>query len=158
MDVAAKGPLGLSMLDHLAQDVEVVGHFLLREEAHELEAVAQLDLRDDGQRAVAAERIEVVFHRDPQPLLGTIDVGQQLFERVQVVPRVLAEDRDQQVFLAVEIEVDRAVGYARRFRDLRDLGVEVAELGEHIDGGAKDALALGSPAERFSLSSGRHRE
>ena len=128
MEVAAERSLALAVLDDLAEDVQVVGDLLLREEAHELEAVPQLDLGDDGQGAVAAEGLEVVADGDAHPLVGAAHVGQVALERLQVVPRVLAEDRDEDVFLAVEVEVDRAVSDARGLGDLRDFGVEVAVL------------------------------
>ena len=52
------------------------------------------------------------------------------------------EDRDQQVVLAAEIEVDGAGGDAGDARDVGDLRVEKAALGEDVDGGAQDGVAL----------------
>src|SRR5205807_9507196 len=87
---------------------------------------------------------------DADALLGTADVRELALQRLQVVPRVLAENRDEQIFLAVEVKIDRAVRDARRFGDLRDLGVEVAVQGEDFDGSAKDAFALGRAAGGLS--------
>ena len=100
------------MLDHLPQHVEIVGHLLLREEAHELQAVPQFDLGDDGQRAVAAKSLQVMVDGDADTLLGAADVGQRALQRLEVVARVLAEDCDEEIFLAIEVEVDRSVGHA----------------------------------------------
>ena len=53
------------------------------------------------------------------------------------------EDRDEQVVLAAEVEVDGAGGDAGGARDVGDLGVEEAALGEDVDRGAQDRVALG---------------
>ena len=52
------------------------------------------------------------------------------------------EDRDEQVVLAAEVEVDRAGGDAGGPGDVGDLGVEEAARGEGVDGGAEDRVAL----------------
>ena len=52
------------------------------------------------------------------------------------------EDRDQQVVLAAEVEVDGAGGDAGGAGDVGDLGVEEAALGEDVDRGAQDGVAL----------------
>ena len=58
------------------------------------------------------------------------------------VAHAALEDRDQQVVLALEIEVDGAGGDAGRAGDVGDLGVEEAALGEDVDGGAEDGVAF----------------
>ena len=63
-------------------------------------------------------------------------------QRLQIVARVLAKDVDQQVFLAVEVEVNRPVSDTGGAGDLGDLRVEVAALGEDVDCGAKDSLTF----------------
>jgi uncharacterized membrane protein YgcG len=92
----------------------------------------------------------VVADGDADAVVGAADVHQLALQRLQVVARVLAEDRDEEIFLAVEVEVDRAVGDAGRLRDLGDLGVEVAVAGEDVDRRAEDALALARAAERLA--------
>ena len=52
------------------------------------------------------------------------------------------EDRDQQVVLAVKVEIDGAGGDAGDARDVGHLGAEEAALGEDADGGAQDGVAL----------------
>ena len=56
------------------------------------------------------------------------------------------EDRDEQVVLAAEVEVDGAGGDAGGAGDVGHLGVEEAALGEDRDGGAEDGLVLVAPA------------
>jgi len=55
---------------------------------------------------------------------------------------VLPKDGDQEIFFAVEIEVDRSVCDAGGLGDLGDFRVEVTVSREDVDGRAKDALAL----------------
>ena len=61
--------------------------------------------------------------------------GDRLFHR-------FLEDRDEQVVLAAEVEVDRAGGDAGGPRHIGDLGVEVAARREGFDGGAQQRVAL----------------
>ena len=50
--------------------------------------------------------------------------------------------------LLLEVEVDGAGGDAGGARDVGDLGVEEAALGEDVDGGAQDGVALAGRAAR----------
>ena len=52
------------------------------------------------------------------------------------------EDRDEQVVLALEVEVDGAGRDAGDARDVGDLRLEEAVLGEDLGGGAQDRVAL----------------
>ena len=52
------------------------------------------------------------------------------------------EDRDEQVVLAPEIEVDGARREAGRAGDVRDLRVEVAARGEGVDGRPQQRVSL----------------
>ena len=45
--------------------------------------------------------------------------------------------------MLLEVQVDGAGGDAGGARDVGDLGVEEAALGEDVDGGAQDGVALG---------------
>ena len=56
----------------------------------------------------------------------------------RLVHRAL-EDRDEEVVLAAEVEVDGAGGDAGGAGDVGDLGAEEAARGEGVDGGAQDA-------------------
>ena len=69
----------------------------------------------------------------------------------RLVHRAL-EDRDEQVVLAAEIEVDGAGGDARGAGDVGDLRVEEAARGEDVDGGADQRVAL---VDALELGRGR---
>ena len=98
---------------------------------------------------------------DAHPLFRTIDIRQIALERLQVIARVLPKNRDEQIFLAVEVEVDRAVGDACGARDFRHLRVEVAALRKDVDRRAENALALSLGLGDFGFGWGgdvaRHR-
>ena len=70
------------------------------------------------------------------------DAGPAVGDRLAHRP---LEDRDEQVVLAAEIEVDSAGGDAGGARHVGDLRVEEAALGEDVGRGAKDGLALVGP-------------
>ena len=67
------------------------------------------------------------------------DAGAAVRDRLAHRP---LEDRDEQVVLAAEVEVDGAGGDAGGAGDVGDLGGEEAALGEDVDGGAEDGVAL----------------
>ena len=78
----------------------------------------------------------------PQPLDGIVERGEAL---TAVGDRLLhrpLENRDEEVVLAAEVEIDRAGGDACGAGDVGDLGVEEAARGEGVDGGAKERVAL----------------
>ena len=52
------------------------------------------------------------------------------------------EERDQQVVLAAEVEVDRAGGDAGGARDVGDLRLEEAVAGEDLRGGLENRVAF----------------
>ena len=52
------------------------------------------------------------------------------------------EDRDEQVVLAPEVEVDGAGGDAGGAGDVGDLRIEIAAGGEGVDGGAQERVAF----------------
>ena len=54
----------------------------------------------------------------------------------------------------MEVEVDGAGGDAGGARDVGDLGVEEAALGEDVDGGAEDGVALAGRAARRDWTPG----
>src|SRR5205085_4728164 len=92
---------------------------------------------------IASERLEMMPHRNTNPLLGARDVVQLRLERREIAACVLAKNRRQELlFSLLEVEIDRAVGDAGGFRDFGDFRVEVAVCGEDVDGRAQDALAL----------------
>ena len=102
--------------------------------------MTKLDLGHDGQRAVAAECLEVMPDRDANAILGPSHRRHIPLQRLQVASRVLAKDRRQQIFLTVEVKIDGPVRDSGRLGNLRHLRVEVAALGEHIDRRPQDAV------------------
>src|SRR5207249_12153167 len=80
--------------------------------------------------------------RDANSLRGAIDVRDVALERLQVIAGVVPEDAGQQVFLAIEIEVDGPIGDAGRLGDLGHLRVELAALREYIGCRAEDPLSF----------------
>jgi hypothetical protein len=98
--------------------------------------------RSSTWKTTARSRFEVQARDLPQLVA-------RVRERARARPRVrdgladpAVEERAQDFFLALEVEVDRAVGHARDARHVRDLRVEVAAAGEDFGGGAQDGLAL----------------
>jgi len=126
MERSAEDASLLSMLDDGPQNLEVLADFLLRELAHELQAVAQLDLENDRDRAIASHRRQIRTDRASKPLLRVGDARELVPEQIQMFSRVLAEDRDEQMLLVLEVQIDRSVSDTRFFRDFGDLRVEVA--------------------------------
>ena len=68
-------------------------------------------------------------------------------EREQALDAVL-EERDEQLVLRLEVEVDGPVGHAGGLRDLAHARRVEALLREDADGGVEDALALVAPRGR----------
>ena len=103
----------------------------------------QLDLEDDREVPVVAEPREMAAGQPPEPLGRIGEVGDLGAAVGQPFTHAALEDRHQQVVLALEVQVDGAGRDAGGARDVGDLGVEVAALGEDVDGGAEDGVALG---------------
>jgi hypothetical protein len=101
-------PAPLAGDDDAADDAEVFPHQRGGEALHELGRLAELDLEDDGEAAVAAHAFEVDAG-DGAELLDRIaqrgDAGAAVRDRLAHRP---LEDRDEEVVLALEIEVDGA--------------------------------------------------
>jgi hypothetical protein len=66
---------------------------------------------------------------------GVAALGEHLVHRA-------LEDRDQQVVLALEIEVNGARRHAGDARHVSHLRLEIAVLREHLGGRAQDEIAL----------------
>ena len=142
VDAGAEHAAPLAFGDHVADDAEVFAQLGGGEPLHELRGLPQLDLEDDGEVAVAAEALEVQAGDAAEPLDGVVEPvehGPSLGEPFAHGP---LEDRDEQVVLAAEVEVDRAGGDARGARDVGHLGVEEPAAGEDRDGRPEDGFAL----------------
>src|SRR5205814_990958 len=126
---------------------------------HELRRAAQLDLKDDREVAIRAQAFEVqacdatqLFAR----VCETGDLAPCLFQRSR---NAAIEDRVQQFFFALEVEIDRAVGDTGGARHVRHLRVEVAVAREDLGGGAQDGRALicaGGARRRLEGTGGTH--
>ena len=68
VDLLAEQALGLPFGDDVADEAEVLAQVRGREALHELGGLPQLDLKDDGEIAVAAEPAEVQRRDFAQPL------------------------------------------------------------------------------------------
>src|SRR5947207_10637242 len=96
----------------------------------------------------------MMANRDTNPLLGATDIRDVALQRLQIIAGVIAEDAGEQVFLAVEIEVDSSVRNACRTSNFRDFGIEIAALREDVGGRAQDALTLALGTRDFRADRG----
>ena len=92
-----------------------------------------------------------------QPLARIVDAGERGAAFGERLAHRALEDRDEQVVLAAEVEVDGAGGDAGGAGDVGDLRVEEAALGEDVDGGAQDRVALVGAGRRGRRVGGRQR-
>ncbi len=123
----------------------VLAQFGRRELLHELGRLPELDLEDDGEVAVAAQTLEVQTGDAPKAIeriRGRGERGACLGDRIAHHP---LEDRDEQIVLAMEVEIYGTGGDARHACHVGDLRAEEAALGEHADGRAEDEIALVRP-------------
>ncbi len=91
--------------------------------------------------------LEVRAHERAQ-LLARRLAGDRVLERGVELEHASLEQRDQQVVLALEVEIDRAVGHAGFLRDVRDFRGEEPVAREDSLGGRQDAVALVAAAVR----------
>ena len=112
-----------------------------REALHELRRLAQLDLEHDRQVAVGPEPLQVESCNAAKAGLRVepFEGGSALRDSGL---HGLLEDRDEQVVLAVEVEIHRAGGDARRTCDVGHLRVEEPVSGEGTGGGREDPFTL----------------
>src|SRR5205085_7528493 len=132
----------LALFQNLTNQTKVFREAGGRKLFHELRRAAQLDLKDDGQIAICAEPFKVQTRDAPQLLTRVCQVGDLRARVCQRVGYTAVEDRMENLFFALEVEIDRAVGHARDARHIRDLRIEVAVASEDLNGGAQNGLAL----------------
>src|SRR6266545_5021131 len=133
---------GDALLEHRGDQGEVGGDLLGRGAAEELLPLPELYLHHLGQLRVALQDVEV--HVDQAPHLG--DRVPLLRDRPpqgrHELRHLLAEERDEDVFLGLEVKIDGAGGDPGLARDVGDAGTEVSLPGEDPDGGVDDLLGL----------------
>ena len=127
--------------DDAAEHAQEVGELGVVVLLHELAALAQLDREDLGGGRLVVHELQVRPDERAQ-LLARRLAGDRGLERAVELLHAALEQRDQQVVLALEVEVDRAVGDAGFLRDVGDLRGEEAVAREDPLGGVEDALAL----------------
>src|SRR5574341_57672 len=140
--VAPDTPGRHALLQHALDDVEVGGDLVGGGAAEELLPLAQLDLHDLGQVGVVLDHLEV--ERDDLPDLGDRIpfAGDRLPHERHPLGHLLAEQRDEDLVLRLEVEVDGAARDARLARDVRDARVVIAVAREHADRGGDDLVRL----------------
>src|SRR4030095_12221812 len=122
--------------------LEVGRDFVGRGAPEELVPLAQLDLHHFGQLRALLQHAEV--HSDQlSDLDHRIKLAGQLAALMRHEPgHLLAEERHQDLFLRLEVEVNRPAGDPGLARDVRDPRVVVAGPREHADGRVDDLLWL----------------
>ena len=142
VDVLAELPGRLAVGERVADQAEVVAQVRRRELLHELGRLAQFDLKDDGEIAIAAEALEMQ-PRDAGQALARI--GDALERRAPFGDRLAhrpLEQRHEQVVLAAEVEIDRAGGDAGGASHVGDLRLEEPVAGKDVRGGLENGFAL----------------
>ena len=142
--MSERNSLALAVGSRLADEAEVVAQQCRGEELHELDRRPQLHLKHNREVAVVAEARQVPARQPAQPLAGIGEVGHDGPALGEPFAHAALEDRDQQIVLALEVEVDRAGGDAGGARDIGDLSVEIPALGEDINRSAKDRVTFRS--------------
>ena len=141
-DVLAEGAALLAVGDRLPDQLEVVLEERLGEALHELHRLPQFNLEHHGEVLVAAEAPEMQVRELAEPLRRIGDAGNRLAAFGEHLVHRSLEDRDEQVVLALEVEVDGAGRDAGDARDVGDLRLEIAVLGEDLRGCAQDRIPL----------------
>src|SRR6185369_2349317 len=138
VEISARHPF----VEHGGDQLEVGRHLVGGGAAEELVALPQLDLHDLRQRRALLEHGEV--HTDqPADLRHRVRLAGDLPAQVGHEGRhLVAEERDEDLLLGLEVEVDRATRDAGLARDVRHARVVVAIAREDADGGLDDLLGL----------------
>src|SRR5439155_575868 len=143
VDVAQR-PLADAVADDVGHHGDILLHELLVQLVDERRKDDLLVAPEDGvDQGVLAVELEARLGEAAEPLDRGPGAGEGLAGACEPGLVQLAYDRAKDVFLALEVAVDRAGGDARLARDLRDAGAPVAEGREAPVGSGEDALARG---------------
>ena len=133
---------GLSLSDDISNDAEILAQVGRRKALHEFRRLPQLDLKDDGEVAIAAHSLEMQSCNLAKAFNRATFGGHALASGGNRLGHRPLEDRNQQVVLALEIEIDGAGGDAGGTGDVGDLRIEEAAGGEGFGRGAEQRVAL----------------
>src|SRR5882724_10964522 len=122
--VAPDLPGGGALLEHVVDHGEVGGHLVRRRPAEEFLPLTQLDLDDFRELGIVLEHLEVQRHDLPD-LRQRIALGGDLAaDRGDPLRHLLAKERDEDLVLGLEVEVDRAARDAGLAREDANRGVD----------------------------------
>ena len=104
--------------------------------------MSQLDDQHRGEIGVALDQRQVELDEAGEPVGRGALLGQLGAGLGQELGHLLVEEPQEQVVLALEVEIDGAVGDARALGDLGHRRAVEAALGKDLDGRIEDARAL----------------
>ena len=138
----AKEPPRLSIADSSARQGEVLDHVVVRELGQEARALPQLHLEDDGEVAVRAQRVKVQERQAAQPFGRVGNLLQFGARMTHECVEGGVDGRLQDLFLVLEVKIDRTIGNVGAVGDVGDAGGEETLLGKHGHRSIEDALVL----------------
>src|SRR5689334_6926647 len=142
LQISAKNAGALSLFECRTNQREILCKTSSRKLLHKLGRATQLHLENDCEIAIGAEPLEMQRCDLAQFLLWICYTLDTFPRRVECFFNTAIENRMENVFLALEVEIDRAVRDAGFARDVGDFGIEVAVVGEDTGGGAQDCFTL----------------
>src|SRR4029078_5021089 len=142
VQIRAKDAGALTLFECRTNQREILCKTSRRKLFHKLRRAAQFDLENDCQIAIGAESLEMQC-RDLAQLFSWICNGLDLFPRgVERFLDTAIEDRMENVFLALEIKVDGAIGDTGFASDIGDFRIEITIMCEDTYGGAHNGFTL----------------
>src|SRR2546429_844453 len=147
--VAADLPRGRTLFEHVVDHAEVGRNFVRRGAPEELLPLSQLDLENLGELGVLLQDPEVEGHDLPNLRQGIALGGDFPPYRRDPLRHLLAEERDEDLVLGLEVEIDRAARDAGLAGDVRNARVVVAVPREDANRGVDDLLGLVGVAHEF---------
>src|SRR5215213_450384 len=142
VQIRAKDAGALAFFKGRTNQREILCKTSRRKLFHKLRRAAQLDLENDCEIAIGAESLEMQC-RNLAQLFSWIRNPLDLFpRRVERFLDTAVEDRMENVFLALEVKIDGAIGDTSFARDVGDFRVEITVVGEDSDGGAQNRFTL----------------
>jgi hypothetical protein len=120
-------------MDDGGNNVNIFNEFGVAVLFHEFIALPELHLQDLGQIFFLFQEEEVMAGEDVQFFAGVVFLFKQEFDLQDDLADFIFEQRDQDVVLVVEIEVDGAVRDLGLLGDIGDAGIEKAFFGKDLD-------------------------